>query len=56
MRTEIDKLQTYAGEVEKQRMNERSMRLKIEEEYFQNNKNHEEEVELRLRFEKKLND
>lgn len=37
-------------------MNERSMRLKIEEEFFQNNKNHEEEVELRLKFEKKLNE
>ena len=32
------------------------MRLKLEEEYAQNEKNHEEEVTLRLKFEAKLND
>lgn len=32
------------------------MRLKLEEEYAQNTKNHEEEVQLRLKFEAKLND
>jgi hypothetical protein len=32
------------------------MRLKLEEEYQQNTKNHEEEVQLRLKFEEKLND
>jgi len=31
------------------------MRLKLEEEYTQNTKNHEEEVQLRLKFEAKLN-
>lgn len=31
------------------------MRLKLEEEYMQNTKNHEEEVQLRLKFESKLN-
>lgn len=31
------------------------MRLKLEEEYQQNSKNHEEEVQLRLKFESKLN-
>ena len=31
------------------------MRLKLEEEYAQNTKNHEEEVQLRLKFESKLN-
>lgn len=36
-------------------MNERQMRLKLEEEYTQNTKNHEEEVQLRLKFEAKLN-
>ena len=36
-------------------MNERQMRLKLEEEYTQNTKNHEEEVSLRLQFEAKLN-
>ena len=36
-------------------MNERQMRLKLEEDYQQNTKNHEEEVQLRLKFESKLN-
>ena len=36
-------------------MAERSMRMKLEEEYMQNIKNHEEEVQLRLKFESKLN-
>ena len=31
------------------------LRLKLEEEYVQNTKNHEEEVQLRLKFESKLN-
>ena len=31
------------------------MRLKLEEDYTQNTKNHEEEVQLRLKFESKLN-
>jgi len=31
------------------------MRLKLEEDYLQNTKNHEEEVQLRLKFESKLN-
>lgn len=31
------------------------MRLKLEEDYLQNTKNHEEEVQLRLKFETKLN-
>ena len=35
-------------------MNERQMRLKLEEEYAQNAKSHEEEVVLRLKFEKQL--
>jgi len=31
------------------------MRQKLEEDYAQNTKNHEEEVQLRLKFESKLN-
>jgi len=31
------------------------MRMKLETEYTQNTKNHEEEVQLRLQFEAKLN-
>ena len=52
----MEVLQKYAETLEKERMNERSMRLKLEEEYAQNAKNHEEEVQLRLKFEAKLND
>jgi hypothetical protein len=48
-------LQKYNEEIEKDRTNERQMRLKLEEEYMQNTKNHEEEVQLRLKFESKLN-
>jgi chromosome segregation ATPase len=32
------------------------MRFKLEEEYMQNAKNHEEEVHLRMKFESKLNE
>ena len=49
-------LQKYSETLEKERMNERQMRLKLEEEYTQNTKNHEEEVQLRLKFEAKLNE
>ena len=31
------------------------MRMKLETEYQQNDKNHEEEVQMRLKFEGKLN-
>lgn len=48
-------LQKFNEELEKERTNERQMRLKLEEEYMQNTKNHEEEVQLRLKFESKLN-
>ena len=41
--------------MERDRTNERSLRLRLEEEYMQNTKNHEEEVQLRLKFESKLN-
>lgn len=36
-------------------MNEKQLRMKLEEDYNQNTKNHEEEVQLRLKFESKLN-
>ena len=52
----MEVLQKYSEQLEKERMNERQMRLKLEEEYLQNTKNHEEEVQLRLKFESKLND
>lgn len=37
-------MQKYSEELEKERTNERTLRLKLEEEYMQNSKNHEEEV------------
>jgi hypothetical protein len=36
-------------------MNEKQLRLKLEEDYNQNTKNHEEDVQLRLKFESTLN-
>jgi hypothetical protein len=41
--------------LERDKANERELRLKLEEEYMQNSKNHEEEIILRLKFEAKLN-
>lgn len=42
-------------ELQREMMNEKQMRMKLEEDYQQNTKNHEEEVQLRLKFESKLN-
>lgn len=55
MKQSLETLQKYSETLERERMNERQMRLKLEEEYTQNTKNHEEEVQLRLKFEAKLN-
>lgn len=41
-------LQTYSQELEKEKNNERGLRMKLEEEYMQLQRNHEEEVQLRL--------
>lgn len=55
LRDNNDTLTRYAEEIERERANEKQMRLKLEEDYLQNTKNHEEEVQLRLKFESKLN-
>ena len=55
MNQNIAILQKNNEELERDRTNERSLRMKLEEEYMQNTKNHEEEVQLRLKFESKLN-
>lgn len=55
LKDQLERLQKHCEAVEKDMMNERTMRLKIEEEHNQNTKNHEEEVQLRLKFEAKLN-
>lgn len=55
LRDTNDTLTKYAEELERERANEKQMRQKLEEDYAQNTKNHEEEVQLRLKFESKLN-
>jgi chromosome segregation ATPase len=55
LKQNMEVMQKYSEELERERTNERTLRLKLEEEYMQNSKNHEEEVQLRLRFESKLN-
>ena len=47
--------QKLCEELQREMMNEKTMRMKLEEDYTQNTKNHEEEVQLRLKFESKLN-
>lgn len=55
LKNNLEILQKYSDDLEKEKNSERQMRLKLEEEYMQNTKNHEEEVQLRLKFESKLN-
>lgn len=55
LKENLDTQHKLCEELERERMNERQMRLKLEEDYTQNTKNHEEEVQLRLKFESKLN-
>ena len=51
----IDTLQKYCTKLERDLANEKSNRIKLEEEFEQNSRNHEEEVQFRLKFESKLN-
>jgi len=44
LKQNMEILQKYSEELERERANERTLRLKLEEEYMQNTKNHEEEV------------
>lgn len=55
LKQNIETMQNYQDKLEKDKQNEKQLRLKLEEEYMQNTKNHEEEVKLRLKFESKLN-
>lgn len=48
-------MQLYQETLEKERNNERNLRLKLEEEYMTITRNHEEEVGLRLQFEARVN-
>ena len=51
----METLRDYNDQLEKDRAQEKHQRLKLEEEYMQHTKNHEEEVKLRLKFEGKFN-
>jgi hypothetical protein len=42
-------------ELERNLIAEKAQRAKLEQDFVQNSKNHEEEVQLRLKFESKLN-
>ena len=55
LKQNMETMRDYNDHLEKDRANEKQLRLKLEEEYMQNTKNHEEEVKLRLKFEGKFN-
>jgi hypothetical protein len=55
LKATIEQLKQYANTLEAERKQERQMRVKLEEEYAENSKNHEDEVKLRMKFEQKLN-
>lgn len=55
MRFEMDELMHSNGELKKKLEDETQMRIKLQEEIYKNLKTHEEEVQLRLQFESKLN-
>jgi hypothetical protein len=44
MKSEMEELTKQRETLEKEKLHEKQQRLKIEEEYTQNSKNHEEEV------------
>lgn len=52
MTEQINVLQALSEKLDNERANERQMRLKLEEEYSANARSHEQEVILRLKFEK----
>jgi len=55
LREKLEEHQKRQQELEAQKEEERSLRMKIEEEFGRNAATHEEEVQLRLKFESKLN-
>ena len=55
LKQNMETMRDYNDMLEKDRAKEKQLRLKLEEEYMQNTKNHEEEVKLRLKFEGKFN-
>ncbi len=55
LKESLESLQKKKDELEKQKEEETFLRKKIEEEFTKNIQSHEEEVQLRLKFESKLN-
>lgn len=55
LKENLDTQQKICEELQREMMNEKQMRLKLQEDFTQNTANHEEEVQLRLKFESKLN-
>ena len=55
LRENMSTMRDYNEQLEREKANEKQLRLKLEEENMQNTKNHEEEVKLRLKFEGKFN-
>ena len=51
----MDDLQRDSSEIRKRLEDEVQLRLKLQEEIYKNIRSHEEEVQLRLQFESKLN-
>ena len=51
----METLREFNDTLEKEKASEKDLRLKLEEEYMQNTKNHEDEVKVRLKFEAKFN-
>lgn len=56
IKKDLQTVRDWADAVDSQRLNERKMRLKLEEEFNQNKHAREDEVGLRMAFEGKLND
>ena len=56
MKENLELQQDQCDVFEKERDAEKTLRLKLEEEYMQQTSNHEEEVKLRLKFEGKFNE
>lgn len=55
LKLQLDDLQRENSEKSKQLEDEVTLRVKLQEEIYKNIKTHEEEVQLRLQFESKLN-
>ena len=55
LKAEIDLINKYTTKLEREKADEWTQRSKLEEELMLNNKSREEEVQLRIKFESKLN-